>query len=202
MEKMRQVCRIDNGAKRSRTAIRRSEATCGYRENQDELDRGSEGRLELRLAFGRTCAAAVKATRCWELDPRSESRIGERATCSVEVFHIKVAGSNNWGRMPELVALINSARARGVDINANQYPYIAANHPTLPLLPPWALEGGLDKTMERLRDPQLRVRIKHDIENGLPGWNSNYVLQSGGWKGIVIGATHTEKNASLPNRDA
>src|SRR6266852_422590 len=94
---------------------------------------------------------------------REAIEIGEKANVPVEIFHIKVAGSNNWGRMPELVALINSARARSVDINANQYPYIAANHPTLPLLPPWALEGGVDKTMERLKDPQLRARMKRDI---------------------------------------
>ena len=102
--------------------------------------------------------------------------------------------------MPEVVALINSARARGVDVNANQYPYIAAYHPMLPLLPPWALEGGVEKTMERLTDPQERARMKHDIENGLAGWNSNYVLQSGGWKGIVIARIRTEKNASLAGK--
>jgi N-acyl-D-amino-acid deacylase len=131
---------------------------------------------------------------------REAIEIGEKGGVPVEIFHLKVAGSNNWGRMPEVVALIESARARGVDINANQYPYIAANHPTLPLLPPWALEGGVDKTMERLKDPQLRARMKHDIMEGLPDWTQNYVRLSGGWKGIVVGATRSDKNASLPGK--
>lgn len=131
---------------------------------------------------------------------REAIEIGEKAGVPVEIFHLKVAGSNNWGRMPELVALIESARARGVDINANQYPYIAAYHPTLPLLPPWAMEGGVDKTMERLKDPQLRARMKREILEGLPGWTSNYVRLSGGWKRIVIGATSTAKNAGLPGK--
>ena len=89
---------------------------------------------------------------------------------------------------------------KGLDITANQYPYIAAYHPTLPLLPPWALEGGVDKTMERLRDPQLRTRMKRDISEGLQGWTSNYVRLSGGWQHIVIGATRTPKNVSLPGK--
>ena len=102
--------------------------------------------------------------------------------------------------MPEVAALIEDARARGIDVNANQYPYVAAYHPMLPLLPPWAQEGGVDKTMERLRDPQLRDRIRRNIENGLPGWSQNYVQQSGGWQGIVIAGTRTEKNASLAGK--
>jgi N-acyl-D-aspartate/D-glutamate deacylase len=102
--------------------------------------------------------------------------------------------------MPEVVALIDSARGRGVDVNANQYPYIAGNLPMLPLLPPWALEGGVDRTMERLRDPQLRARMKQEIEDGLPGWNDNLVRQSGGWQGVVIGGTQTERNASLAGK--
>ena len=131
---------------------------------------------------------------------REAIEIGEKARAPVEIFHLKVAGSNNWGRMPEVVALIESARARGRDITANQYPYIAAYHPTLPLLPPWALEGGVDKTMERLSHPQLRTRMKRDISEGLQGWTSNYVRLSGGWQHIVIGATRTSKNASLPGK--
>jgi N-acyl-D-amino-acid deacylase len=173
------------------------EATCGYAKTDELIEEA-----KVVSSYGGIYGTHLRGEGDTVLDSIREAiEIGEKANVPVEIFHIKVAGSNNWGRMPELVALINSARARGVDINANQYPYIAANHPTLPLLPPWALEGGLDKTMERLRDPQLRVRIKHDIENGLPDWYSNYVRQSGGWQGIVIGATRTEKNASLPGKN-
>ena len=134
------------------------------------------------------------------LDSGEAIEIGEKMGVPVAILHLKVAGSNNWGRMPEVVALIESARARGVDITANQYPYIAVYHPTLPLLPPWALEGSVDKTMERLSDPQLRARMKRDISEGLQGWTSNYVRLSGGWQRIVIAVTRTPKNASLAGK--
>jgi dihydroorotase/N-acyl-D-amino-acid deacylase len=196
MEKMRRLVAssMEQGAVGLADAL---EATCGYAKTDELIE---EAKVVAKYAgiYG----THLRGEGDTVLDSIREAiEIGEKANVPVEIFHIKVAGSNNWGRMPELVALINSARARGVDINANQYPYIAANHPTLPLLPPWALEGGLDKTMERLLDPQLRLRIRHDIENGLPDWNSNYVRQSGGWRGIVIGATHMEKNASLPGKN-
>lgn len=196
MEKMRGLVAssMEQGAVGLANAL---EATCGYAKTDELIE---EAKVVGR--YGGIYGTHMRGEGDTVLDSIREAiEIGEKANVPVEIFHIKVAGSNDWGRMPELIALINSARARGVDINANQYPYIAANHPTLPLLPPWALEGGLDKTMERLRDPQLRIRIKHDIENGVPGWNSNYVRQSGGWRGIVIGATHVEKNASLPGKN-
>jgi len=196
LEKMRRLVAstMEQGAFGLTNAL---EATCGYAKT-DEL-------IELAKVvshYGGIYTTHLRGEGDTILDSVREAiEIGEKANVPVEIFHIKVAGSNNWGRMTEVVALIESARARGIDINANQYPYIAANHPTLPLLPPWALEGGVDKTMERLKDPQLRARIKRDIENGVPDWNSNYVRQSGGWQGIVIGATQTQKNASLPGKN-
>lgn len=123
--------------------------------------------------------------------------IGEKGGVPVEIFHIKVAGKPNWGKMPQALALIESARARGLDVTADQYPYIAGAHPFLPLLPTWALEGGVEKTMERLRDPELRRRMKRDIEQGLAGWRGNYVQQTGGWGGVMISDTRTEKNKNL-----
>src|SRR5215467_6370108 len=195
LEKMRKLVAsaMEQGAFGLTNAL---EATCGYAK-RDEL-------IELAKVvsrYGGIYATHVRGEGDSVLDAVSEAiEIGEKANVPVEIFHLKVAGKNNWGRMPEVVALIDSARARGVDINANQYPYIAANHPMLPLLPPWALDGGVDKTMERLRDPQLRARMKQEIEEGLPGWNDNKVRQSGGWQGVVIGGTQTEKNAPLAGK--
>ncbi len=192
LEKMRELVAssMEQGAFGLTNAL---EATCGYAKT-DEL-------VELAKVVSRyhgIYATHVRGEGDTVLDSVREAiGIGEKANVPVEIFHLKVAGKNNWGRMPEVLALIDSARGRGVDINANQYPYIAANHPMLPLLPPWALEGGVDKTMERLRDPRLRARMKQEIEDGLPGWHDNKVQQSGGWQGVVIGGTQTEKNASL-----
>ena len=195
LEKMRRLVAstMEQGAFGLTNAI---EATCGYAKT-DEL-------IELAKVvsrYGGIYATHVRGEGDTVLDSVREAiEIGEKANVPVEIFHLKVAGKNNWGRMPEVLALIDFARGHGVDINANQYPYIAANHPMLPLLPPWALEGGVDKTMERLRDVQLRSRMKQEIENGLPGWHDNKVQQSGGWQGVVIGGTQTEKNASLAGK--
>ncbi len=126
--------------------------------------------------------------------------VGEKAGVPVDIFHLKASGQKNWGRMAEALKLIEAARARGLDITANQYPYIAGAHPLLPLLPPWALEGGTAKTMERLRDRQQRARMKQEIAQGLAGWRHNYVQQSGGWKGVMISNTRTEKNKVLAGK--
>lgn len=195
LDKMRKLVAssMEQGAFGLTNAI---EATCGYAKT-DEL-------IELAKVvsrYGGIYATHVRGEGDTIIDSVREAiEIGERANVPVEIFHLKVAGKNNWGRMPEVVALIDVARARGVDVNANQYPYIAAAHPMLPLLPPWALEGGVDKTMDRLRDPQLRARMKQDIENGLAGWHDNKVQQSGGWQGVVIGGTQTGKNPTLAGK--
>ncbi|MBI2221952.1 MAG: D-aminoacylase [Acidobacteria bacterium] len=126
--------------------------------------------------------------------------IGERAQVPVDVFHLKASGAKVWGRIPEALKAIEAARARGIDITANQYPYIAGAHPLLPLLPPWALDGGVEKTLKRLQDPQLRARMKKEIEEGAPGWRHNYVQQSGGWKGVMISDARSERNKTLAGK--
>jgi N-acyl-D-aspartate/D-glutamate deacylase len=194
LEKMRRLVAstMEQGAFGLTDAL---EATCAYTTTNELIELA-----KVSARYGGIYTTHVRGEGDTIADSVREAiEIGEKANIPVEIFHLKVAGANNWGRMPEIVGLINSARARGVDINANQYPYIAASHGTLPLLPPWALVGGVDKTMERLRDPQLRERMKHDIQNGLPDWSSNYVQESGGWQGIVIGRT-TAKNASLAGK--
>src|SRR4030095_5441893 len=78
--------------------------------------------------------------------------IGRRARIPVEIWHLKTAYKKNWGRMPEVLKRIEAARARGLDISADVYPYIAGSTSLTACLPPWALEGGTQKTLERLRD--------------------------------------------------
>src|SRR5215469_18627169 len=121
LEKMRQLVgsTMEQGAFGLTNAI---EATCGYAKT-DEL-------IELAKVvsrYGGIYATHVRGEGDTILDSVREAiEIGEKAKLPVEIFHLKVAGKNNWGRMPEVAALIEAARARGVDINANQYPYIAA----------------------------------------------------------------------------
>jgi dihydroorotase/N-acyl-D-amino-acid deacylase len=90
-------------------------------------------------------------------------RIGREAHIPVEIWHIKVAGKHNWGRMPEVVAKINQARAQGSDISANTYAYTAWFNSMSAFIPPWAHDGGDAKLIERLKDPATRARIRKDM---------------------------------------
>lgn len=91
--------------------------------------------------------------------------IGERARLPVLLYHLKIAGRENWGRMTELGALVESARARGVEVSACQYPYSAAGAGILAPIPASAHDGGPAALIARLRDPAERARIRADMEN-------------------------------------
>ncbi len=77
-------------------------------------------------------------------------RIGREANIPVEIFHLKMAGKPNWGRMGEVLKKIEEARAQGLDITADQYPYVAGATSLGASIPPWAHEGGTAKFIERL----------------------------------------------------
>ena len=101
-------------------------------------------------------------------------RIGREAHIPVEIWHIKVAGKKNWGRMPEVVAKINQARAQGEDISANTYAYPAWFNSMSAFIPPWAHDGGDLKLIERLKDPATRARIRKDMETPSKDWDNEW----------------------------
>jgi dihydroorotase/N-acyl-D-amino-acid deacylase len=88
--------------------------------------------------------------------------IGREAHIPVEIWHLKAAGKNNFGRMKEAIARIEQARLQGIDVSANMYPYTAAGNGLSAQLPQWALAGGTEETLKRLRDPAQRARIVSD----------------------------------------
>jgi N-acyl-D-amino-acid deacylase len=112
-------------------------------------------------------------------------RIGLEAHIPVEIFHLKVSGKSRWGSMPRVVAQIQKARNAGLDIGANIYPYVAGATALASSLPPWVADGGMDKLLERLRDPQTRARIKKDMATGHKDWENLY-LDCGGAPGVMI----------------
>ena len=118
--------------------------------------------------------------------------IARRARIPVEIWHLKTAYRKNWGRMPDVIGKIRAARASGLDITADVYPYTAASTSLTACLPPWAIEGGTEKMLARLRDPSTRERIKQDIARDSNEWENIY-LGSGGGAGVLIG--------SVVNRD-
>src|SRR6185295_19044346 len=113
--------------------------------------------------------------------------IARRANIPAEIWHFKTAYKKNWGRMPEMLQRIAEARKRGLKITADVYPYVAGSTSLSACLPPWALEGGTDKMVARLRDPSTRDRLKKEITTDSKDWENIY-LGSGGPSGILIGS--------------
>jgi N-acyl-D-amino-acid deacylase len=118
--------------------------------------------------------------------------IARRANIPAEIWHFKTAYQKNWGRMPEMLRRIEAARRQGLKITADVYPYVAGSTSLSACLPPWAIEGGTDRMVARLKDPQTRERLKWEISADSKTWENIY-LGSGGPGGILI--------ASVVNRD-
>lgn len=116
--------------------------------------------------------------------------IARQARIPVEIWHLKTAYQKNWGRMPEVLEKIRRAREQGLDITADVYPYIAGSTSLSACLPPWALEGGTEKMLGRLRSPQIRERLKKEISTDSREWENIY-LGSGGASGVLIGSVIT-----------
>jgi dihydroorotase/N-acyl-D-amino-acid deacylase len=113
--------------------------------------------------------------------------IAQKAQIPVEIWHLKTAYKKNWGRMTHVLTRIKQARDRGLDVTADIYPYIAGSTALSACLPPWALEGGTEKMLTRLRDPQTRARLKKEISAEQTEWENIY-LGSGGPEGVLIGS--------------
>ncbi len=101
-------------------------------------------------------------------------RIGREAHIPVEIWHLKVAGKENWGRMGEVVAKLNAARAEGVDVTADTYAYTAWSNDLSAFIPPWAHDGGKPKLVERLKDPATRARIRKELLAPATSWDNEW----------------------------
>jgi len=101
-------------------------------------------------------------------------RIGREANIPVEIWHLKVAGKRNFGRMPEIVAHIQKARESGVDITADTYAYTAWFNDLSAFVPAWAHDGGAAKLVERLKDPATRTRIRKEMQTPSTQWDNEW----------------------------
>jgi dihydroorotase/N-acyl-D-amino-acid deacylase len=91
-------------------------------------------------------------------------RIGREANIPVNIWHLKIGGRPNWGRMPQIIARIEAARAEGIDVAANVYPYAASSTSLDTLAPDWAMEGGYSEFRKRLANPEDRARIAEALQ--------------------------------------
>jgi len=126
-------------------------------------------------------------------------RIGREAHVPVEIWHLKVAGKENWGRMPEVVAKINAARAAGADVTADTYAYTAWFNSFSAFVPAWAHDGGDAKMVERFKDAATRARIRKDMLTPSKDWDNEW-LEIPGPEAIMIGVVQNPKLLPLQGK--
>jgi dihydroorotase/N-acyl-D-amino-acid deacylase len=125
--------------------------------------------------FGGIYATHMRSEGDAVLDAIDEAvKIGRDAHIPVEIWHLKAAGKTNWGRMPEIVAHIDAARASGVDVSADTYAYTAWFNTFSAFIPPWAHDGGDAKLIERLKDKATRERIRKDMLTPGGSWDNEW----------------------------
>jgi N-acyl-D-aspartate/D-glutamate deacylase len=126
---------------------------------------------------------------------REAIEIGERGSLPVEIFHYKGAYEPGWGTIiGEAAVEIEAARARGVDVAADMYPYTAGGTGLEATIPSWAFDGGMDSVRARIARPDVRARMKGELRTGYPGW-WNIVEAAGGWDGVVLVNARNAQNA-------
>ncbi len=121
--------------------------------------------------------------------------IGERSGAPVLIHHLKASGRRNWGRMADAAARIEAARARGVDVMASVYPYVASSTGLEQVLPSWATEGGTEATLVRMRDPAIRDSLEREMSGQSPSGDWNLGTSAGGPAGIQISDVVTDSLA-------
>jgi len=150
--------------------------------------------------FGGIYASHVRSEGDGILDSLDEAiRIGREARIPVEIWHFKVGGKNNWGRMPEAIAKVNAARASGIDIAADTYAYTAWFNDFSAFIPPWAHDGGKEKLIERLKDPATRKRIREDMLAPRHPWDNEW-QEIPGPEAVLIGVVHNPQLLPLQGK--
>ncbi|MDW8801621.1 D-aminoacylase [Clostridium sp. A1-XYC3] len=126
-------------------------------------------------------------------------QIGRESGVKVHFSHFKVCGKKNWKYIDEVIKLLEKAKEEGIRVSFDQYPYVAGSTMLGVILPPWAHDGGTDKLLERLKNPELRAKMVEDMENGIPGWD-NFV-DFAGLDQIFVTSVKTEKNEDLVGKN-
>ncbi|MFH1179592.1 MAG: D-aminoacylase [Candidatus Bathyarchaeota archaeon] len=106
------------------------------------------------------------------------NRIGREAGVRVQISHFKVCGSNNWGKSKDTLQMVIDARANGVDVDFDQYPYAASSTGLSAILPPWVHSGGIEQLIERLKDPETRAKIRSQPTEEMEDWNRIQVVHA------------------------
>ncbi len=127
--------------------------------------------------------------------------IAGEAKVPLEISHLKVCGIPNFGKGKQALQMISNAKRNGIDVTFDQYPYPAGSTTMTTLMPPWALEGGIEQLLLRVKDEATRSRIRNDILEGIPDtpWEPMWKLI--GWENIMICAVRTDENKKYEGKD-
>jgi N-acyl-D-amino-acid deacylase len=126
-------------------------------------------------------------------------RIVREAGIRGEIFHLKTGGRDNWAKMDEVIGIVEKARAEGLEITADAYPYAAGMAGLLASFPPWIQDGGVEAAIKRMKDPATRRRIIQEMREPTKGWESLY-LQCGSPDRILLIAFKSESLKPLTGK--
>jgi N-acyl-D-amino-acid deacylase len=118
--------------------------------------------------------------------------IAETSGVPLHISHLKAAGKRNWGLVHQAMELIAEAREKGMDVTCDVYPYSASSTMLTTVLPPWVLEGGIEQTLKRFQDRELRKRIRDELEKEQEEWDN--LVCSTGWENVFISSVQTDQN--------
>ncbi len=124
-------------------------------------------------------------------------RIGREAGIRVEISHHKACGNSNWGKVSQTIDMIKRARAVGVDVSFDVYPYTASSTTLDAIMPPWAREGGRKEVLARLMNPESRSRIAKELETKSDSWEA--IASETDWDSIVLVDFKTPENKRFEN---
>jgi N-acyl-D-amino-acid deacylase len=125
--------------------------------------------------------------------------IARQAGVRAEIYHLKAAGEQNWPKLDQVIAKIEKARSEGLEITADIYPYTAGGTGLNAAMPPWVQEGGLDRWIERLRDPKIRARVIREMRTPTDKWE-NLMLAAGSPERVLLVGFKSEALKPLTGR--
>jgi N-acyl-D-aspartate/D-glutamate deacylase len=118
--------------------------------------------------------------------------IGRRSGKPVQISHLKSSGRPHWGGVPGALEQLAGARAAGVRVTQDAYPYTASSTMLTACLPPWCQEGGHGAVLDRLADPATRARLRAEMEAGATDWDNH--VAGAGWEGLLVSSTGSHRH--------